>query len=149
MNHLLDTCVLSELRKPAANPGLVDWARRADEPGLYLSVLSIGEIQRGIARLDDGRRKQALQHWLEHELLARFSGRILPVELEAALEWGLVGAARERAGRPAPVTDSLIAATAIVHNLVLVTRNQKDFSGYPVKVLNPWSGAGPRPGRGA
>ena len=141
MKHLLDTCVLSELRKPAADPGLVDWARRADEPGLYLSVLSIGEIQRGIARLDDGRRKQDLQHWLEHELLARFSGRILPVELEAALEWGLVGAARERCGRPAPVMDSLIAATAIVHNLVLVTRNQKDFSGYAVKVLNPWSAA--------
>lgn len=141
MNYLLDTCVLSELRKPAPNPGLVEWIRQADEARLYLSVLSIGEIQRGIARLDEGRRRQALQNWLEQDLLTRFAGRILPVELDAALEWGLVGAARERCGRPAPVMDSLIAATAIVHNLVLVTRNQKDFSNYAVKVLNPWSAA--------
>ena len=141
MNYLLDTCVLSELRKNPADSGLVGWIQEADEARLYLSVLSIGEIQRGIARLDEGRRKQALQHWLEIDLLTRFAGRILPIDLDAALEWGLVGARHERSGRHAPVSDSVIAATAIAHNLALVTRNEKDFRGYRLKVLNPWVGS--------
>ncbi len=139
MNYLLDTCVLSELRKPQPDAGVVAWVSDIDESRLFVSVLSLGEIQKGIAKLSKGRRKNAFQHWLEHDLKARFEGRILPLDLDTALEWGLLSAASEGAGHPAPVVDSLLAVTAISRNLTLVTRNDKDFVGYPVKILNPWN----------
>lgn len=140
MNYLLDTCVLSELRTPAPDAGVVEWVASVEESRLFVSVLSLGEIQKGVARLEPGRRKHAFQHWLERDLIDRFQTRILPLELDMALEWGLLSAAREREGRPAPVVDSLLAVQAISRNLTLVTRNDKDFAAYPVKVLNPWSG---------
>jgi len=139
VNYLLDTCLLSELRKPAPDAGVVSWISDIDESRLYLSVLNLEEIQKGVARLEDGRRKHAIQHWLEQDLMIRFDGRILPLTLDMALEWGLVCAASEHQGKPAPVVDALLAATAIVHNLILVTRNDKDFTRFPVKLLNPWN----------
>jgi predicted nucleic acid-binding protein len=139
VNYLLDTCLLSELRKPQPDAGVVAWISDIDEARLFVSVLSLGEIQKGVARLENGRRKNAFQHWLERDLLVRFDGRILYLDLDMALEWGLVNAANESRGKPAPVIDALLAVTAIVRNLTLVTRNDKDFSGFPVKVLNPWS----------
>ena len=139
MNYLLDTCLLSELQKPQPDAGVVAWISDIDEARLFVSVLSLGEIQKGVARLENGRRKNAFQHWLEHDLLVRFEGRILPLDLDMALEWGLVSAANESRGKPAPVVDGQLAVTAIVRNLTLVTRNDKDFSGFPVKVLNPWN----------
>lgn len=138
MNYLLDTCFLSELRRPAPDDGVVAWLADIEEQRLFISVLTLGEIQKGISRLDDGRRKHTFQHWLERELIHRFEGRIIPVDLDAALEWGLLSATAERGGRPAPVIDSLLAVTAISRNLTLVTRNDKDFVAYPVKTLNPW-----------
>lgn len=139
MNYLLDTCLLSELRKPAPDAGVVAWVSDIDENRLFVSVLNLGEIQKGVAKLEKGRRKNALQHWLEHELLKRFEGRVLPLDLDMALEWGLLSAVTESQGRPAPVVDTLLAVTAIARNLTLVTRNDKDFSGFPVKILNPWN----------
>lgn len=139
MNYLLDTCLLSELRKPEPDAGVVAWVSDVDEARLFVSVLSLGEIQKGVAKLEDGRRKNALQHWLDQDLLVRFEGRILPLDLDMALEWGFVSAATESRGKPAPVVDALLAVTAIVRNLTLVTRNDKDFSGFPVKVINPWN----------
>lgn len=139
MNYLLDTCLLSELRKPQPDAGVVAWISDIDESRLFVSILSLGEIQKGIARLKNGQRKNALQHWLEQELLSRFEGRVVPFDLDMALEWGLLSAACENDGRPAPVVDTLLAVTAIVRNLTLVTRNDKDFSGLPVKILNPWN----------
>lgn len=139
MNYLLDTCLLSELRKPEPDAGVVAWVSDVNEARLFVSVLSLGEIQKGVAKLEDGRRKNAFQHWLEQDLLVRFEGRILPLDLNMALEWGGLSAATESRGKPAPVIDALLAVTAIVHNLTLVTRNDKDFSGFPVKVLNPWN----------
>jgi len=138
VNYLLDTCLLSELRKPEPDAGVVAWIADIDETRLFISVLSLGEIQKGVAKLENGRRRNALQHWLEQDLLCRFAQRVLPFELDMALEWGLVSAASESRGRPAPVIDALLAVTAIAHNLTLVTRNDKDFSDFPVKVLNPW-----------
>lgn len=138
MNYLLDTCLLSELRKPEPDAGVVAWASDVDETRLFVSVLSLGEIQKGVAKLEDGRRKNAFQHWLEKDLLVRFEGRILPLDLDMAMEWGLVSAATESRGKPVPVVDALLAVTAMVRNLTLVTRNVKDFAGFPVKVLNPW-----------
>lgn len=139
MNYLLDTCLLSELRKPDPDPGIVTWISDIDEGRLFVSILSLGEIQKGIARLENGRRKNAFQHWLEDDLLSRFEGRIVHFDLDMALEWGLLSAVCESKGRPAPVVDTLLAVTAIVRNLVLVTRNDKDFSDFPVKILNPWN----------
>lgn len=139
MNYLLDTCLLSELRKPVPDPGVVAWVSDIDETRLFVSVLSLGEIQKGVAKLENGRRKNAFQHWLEQDLLVRFEGRILPLDLDMVLEWGLVSAANESRGKPAPVIDALLAVTAMARNLSLVTRNDKDFSGFPVKVLNPWN----------
>ena len=135
MNYLLDTCLLSELRKPEPDTGVVAWIADIDEARLFISVLSLGEIQKGVAKLENGRRRNALQHWLEQDLLCRFAQRVLPFDLDMALEWGLASAESESRGRPAPVIDALLAVTAIAHNLTLVTRNDKDFS---VKVLNPW-----------
>ncbi|MEX2489619.1 MAG: type II toxin-antitoxin system VapC family toxin [Pseudomonadales bacterium] len=138
MNYLLDTCLLSELRKPEPDAGVVAWISEMDESSLFVSVLCLGEIQKRVAKLEDGRRKNAFQHWLEHDLVRRFEGRILPLDLDMALEWGLLSAATEVRGKPAPLVDALLAVTAITRNLILVTRNDKDFAGFPVKVLNPW-----------
>jgi len=139
VRYLLDTCLLSELRKPTPDPGVAQWVENTEEDRLFISVLSLGEIQKGIAKLQDGRRKSALQHWLEHDLSMRFQGRILPIDTEAALEWGLLCAASERRGLPMPVIDGLLSVTAITRNLTVITRNDKDFSAYPVKTINPWS----------
>jgi predicted nucleic acid-binding protein len=139
VNYLLDTCLLSELRKPEPDAGVVAWISDIDETRLYVSALSLGEIQKGIAKLENGRRKNAFQHWFEHDLLGRFAERILSLDLDMALEWGLVCAANESRGKPAPVVDALLAVTAITRNLTLVTRNDKDFASFPVKVLNPWN----------
>jgi predicted nucleic acid-binding protein len=138
VNYLLDTCLLSELRKPKPDIGVVEWISDIEESRLYISVLSLGEIQKGVAKLENGRRKHALQHWLDHDLLLRFEGRILSLDLDMALEWGLLSASNERKGTPTPVVDALLAVTAITHNFTLVTRNHKDFAALPVKILNPW-----------
>ena len=141
MNYLLDTCLLSELRKSKPDPGVVTWISTCDEHRLFVSILTLGEIQKGVAKLAIGDRKNAFQHWLDSDLIKRFAGRILQLDLEAALEWGLLSAAGELTGKTAPVVDCLLAVTAITKNLVLVTRNEKDFRHLPVKILNPWVGS--------
>ena len=143
MSYLLDTCVLSEARKPSAHAGLRGWLRQVAEERLFISTLTLGEIRKGIARLNDEERAWALQIWLEQDLVARFRGRILPVDEEVAIEWGRLSGFGEAQGRPVPVVDALLAATAICHHLTLVTRNEQDFAPFPVTVFNPWNEAGP------
>jgi predicted nucleic acid-binding protein len=138
MSYLLDTCVLSELRKPAPDSNVTTWIERVQESHLYLSVITLGEIQKGIAKLEDSKKKHALQLWLEQDLQERFAGRILMVDSSVALEWGILQGSSSRFGNPVPVIDSLIAATAICHNLTLVTRNTTDFERMPVRLANPW-----------
>src|SRR5690606_3120039 len=92
------------------------------------------------ASLNDKKRQQQLQTWLEDRLQARFAGRILGVDLDVALEWGILQGEAQKQGAPVPVIDSLIAATAVRHNLTLVTRNVRDFERFPIRVLNPWNG---------
>lgn len=135
MSYLIDTNVLSELRRKSPDPGVVAWFSQRPPATLHLSVLTLGEIRKGIEGVGDEVRKQSLIDWLETDLPTFFTGRILDVNGAVADRWGRLVAA---AGRPLPTIDSLLAATALEHDLVLVIRNTKDFAGLPVEVFNPW-----------
>jgi len=138
VKYLLDTCLLSELVKKKPNSGVVRWLDKADESALYLSSLTIGELQRGISKLPDNPRKETLQAWVNNDLASRFEGRILDIDTEVAKAWGVMQGTGEQKGVVLPAIDSLIAATAIVHKLTVVTRNIKDIERCHVKVFNPW-----------
>ena len=139
MNYLLDTNVLSEVQRPKPDARVLAWLDRVDEDRTYLSVISVGEIARGVAQLEDGRRKASLKEWLEVDLPSRFGGRLLSVDRATALVWGQVMTDARRAGRGLPVMDGWIAATAARHGLTLVTRNTRDFAGITLELLNPWN----------
>jgi len=140
VKFLLDTCLISELVKKEPNAAVLKWLDERDEQSLYLSVLTMGELQKGISRLSTGVRKDDLQAWIEHDLIERFEGRILDLDLETALIWGKLQGETELKGEKLPVMDSLIAATAIAHGLVVVTRNVKDIERCRARVFNPWVG---------
>lgn len=139
MNYLLDTNVLSEVRRPVPNRQVLEWLEQVDEDRVHLSVISIAEIARGVRLLEDGRRKSALAQWLEVELVARFETRLLPVDAETALIWGDLQASARHAGRGLSVMDGWIAAAARRHQLTLVTRNIKDFAELGLPLLDPWA----------
>lgn len=139
MSYLIDTNVISELRRKMPDEGVVSWLETRPASVLHISVLTLGEIRRGIERLPDSRRKQSLRDWLETELPKFFAGRILPVDGRVADQWGRLVAT---AARPLPAVDSLLAATAIAHDLTLVTRNVTDFEYHGLDVLNPWKTCG-------
>ena len=138
MKFLLDTCLISELVKKEPNPAVVNWLDEQDEQTLFLSVLNLGELQKGISKLPDGAKKDELQAWVELDLVDRFTGRILDIDLATALCWGRLQGETERTGEKLPVMDSLIAATAAAHGLVVVTRNVKDMERCGARVYNPW-----------
>jgi predicted nucleic acid-binding protein len=138
LSYLIDTNVLSELKRKLPDAGVVSWFSNRPPATLYLSVLTLGEIRKGIETLADEARRQKLIDWLETDLPDFFTGRILAVDGPVADRWGRIAAA---AGRPLAAIDSLLAATAVEHDLVLVTRNEHDFVGLPVQVFNPWSSA--------
>jgi predicted nucleic acid-binding protein len=136
--YLLDTNCISELVRAEPDPSVMTWLEAADEALLYLSVLTMGEIRKGIAGLSQGKRRTRLEAWLEIELRARFAGRILPVDAAVADRWGLFAAAAKSEGKPLSTIDGLLAATALQHNLTIVSRNVSDFANLRVQVLNPW-----------
>jgi len=136
---LLDTNIICELIKPKPEPNVVRWIETTDEELLFLSVLTLGEIRRGIAALRKGLRRVTLETWLETHLRPRFSGRILPMDEAVADRWGMVAAAAAAVGTPVPVIDGLLSATALEHNLTLATRNVSSVAGTGVAVFNPWS----------
>jgi predicted nucleic acid-binding protein len=138
MRYLLDTNVISEFRKPHPNPNVLAWLDQVDSETVYLSVITVGELQKGIARLPDEKRRRSLQTWLEDDLLVRFAGRIASLDVEVMLRWGSLLADLERTGKMMPAVDSLIAATAIHGGFVIVTRNESDFVHSGVAILNPW-----------
>lgn len=139
MRVLLDTCVLSEIRHAKGDPAVKGVVAALDADALFISVLSIGEIAKGIARLEAGSRKRELEAWLQ--AVERYHApRILPVDLEAARIWGGLSAAAQKTGNPLPAVDGLIAATAIRHGLYVMTRNVDDFKATGVLLLNPWKG---------
>lgn len=134
---LLDTCVVSELARPAPDPRVLAWLDSVNDDVLRLSVLTLGEIKKGADLLEDGTRKERVEAWLD-ELRATFADRILPVDEAVALRWGAISAASRRAGRARPPIDSLLAATAVCHQLKLATRNVADFEGTGAVIVNPW-----------
>ena len=140
MNYLLDTCVISELIVKEPNPKVVTWVDNLADERTFLSVLTIGEIQRGISKLPDSKRKRNLTDWLATDLLGRFRGRLLILDTAVLLTWGKLVAQLETKGRPLPAIDSLLAAQTLTHKMHFVTRNIKDFADTGVDLINPWQG---------
>ena len=139
MKYLLDTCLVSELIKRHPSRAVAAWLDEQREEDLCLSVLTLGEIQNGIARLEDGRKKARLQAWLDHDLRDRFAGRIAGITEEAALQWGRICGESLRRGRPLPVVDELIAATAIAIGATVVTRDEAVLQSAGAKTFGPWN----------
>jgi predicted nucleic acid-binding protein len=138
MKYILDTCVVSELVRPNPEPKVVQWISQCDEEALFLSVVTIGEIQKGITKLTDKKRSAVIQQWLDSELRERFQGRILSVSEEVALTWGIILGETEQKGIAVSSIDGIIGATAVTLNLTVVTRNEKDIAPTGARVLNPW-----------
>lgn len=138
MKYLLDTCLLSELTKPAPAPSVVAWLKRQTESSCYISVLTLGELMRGIHRLPTTAKRTKLEEWMQTELLLRFKGRIITINEAISMRWGILVAKMGAQGRVLPSIDSLLAATAQEHGLTIVTRNTKDFQDIGIEIFNPW-----------
>lgn len=145
MSYLLDTCILSKLRKITKQPDikLESWIRKHNENSYFISALTIGEIQSGISKLnlkknEERQKRLILEDWLREELIPRFDNRILAIDIEVVLAWGNILGTCKQKGIIIPVVDGLIAATGIVHNLTVVTENIDDFVETGAKLFNPW-----------
>ncbi|CAA6603961.1 Ribonuclease VapC [Rhodospirillaceae bacterium LM-1] len=135
MSYLIDTCALSELIKPQPAKNVTQWFDSVPQESLHISALTLGEIRKGVEKLQDGQRRSRICAWLEVELPAWFEERILPVDAQVADEWGRMTA---RLKKQIPAIDGLLAATALRHRLVVVTRNGSDFAATGVDILDPW-----------
>jgi toxin FitB len=139
LKYLLDTYVISEIIKPQPDDGVMSWLQNQDENNLYLSVLTFGEIQKGIEKARELVRKRKLQLWVEQDLKHRFEGRIITIDLDISVRWGAIQGVAELAGKPMPVIAGLIAVSGLVHNCIVVTRNIADMAQSSVELLSPWS----------
>ncbi len=139
MKYLLDTCLISELVRPKPDKLVIKWLKNCDEENLFLSVITIGEIKKGITKLSDNDKKLNLESWLNNDLRERFKNRILNIDDRVAVDWGNIQGEAEKKGNKLPAIDSLIAATARVNKLTLVTRNINDFKYIMISIFNPWS----------
>lgn len=138
MKYLFDTNVISELIAPKPNPKVIQWIDQLDPNMVYLSVITIGEIRKGVEKLASSKKREAIAEWLENDLLVRFQGRILEITVQTMLTWGELTGRLEKHGKPMNAIDSLLAAIALQGNYVLVTRNEDDFQNAGVTVINPW-----------
>jgi len=138
MNYILDTNVISELVKKKPNPKVVIWLEKVDPDNIYLSVIALGEIGKGIEKMPASKRKNTLDSWFKEELLVRFHNKILPLDLPVLLAWGELTARLEKRGNPLPAIDSLLAATALQAEFTLVTRNTGDFQFTGISLYDPW-----------
>lgn len=139
MKYLIDTCVISELIKINPDPSCITWIRSHHESSFYISVLTIGELRKGISKLKPSKKRIQLEHWFEEEFIPRFQLRIISIDEAVAMKWGELLARCESAGRSLPTIGSLIAATAAIHSFAIVTRNVKDFNDLDVEIVNPWN----------
>ena len=136
--YLLDTNVVSELTKSRVEPNVLAWIAAQTIGSMKLSVISLGEMEKGFTTMSDLQRRARLELWMERQLLELFLGQVLSITPSIAKLWGVFDGKRRMAGRPLSVPDGMIAATAFEHGLTLVTRNVKDFEGLGITVLNPW-----------
>lgn len=134
MSYLLDTNVISELVKKRPNAELIRWFEMVPDDSLYLSVITLGEIRKGVEKLSNEDKKTRLRTWLEHELRDWFGEHILPIDHRVADRWGRL---QDHTRKTMPAIDSLLAATALHFDLSLVTRNEKDFAYPGLEVINP------------
>jgi predicted nucleic acid-binding protein len=138
MNYLLDTNVISELIAKQPTQKILDWLDSLDPTTIYLSVITLGEIRKGIEKLPPSKRKVAIRTWLETDLLLRFQGKVLDITVAIMLIWGELTGRLENEGKPIAALDALLAATALQGGFRLVTRNDSDFQHTGVALLNPW-----------
>lgn len=139
MSYLLDTCCISELVKSEPNQHVLKWFAEQNEVDMYLSVITFGELRKGIEKLPPSKKKKKLNHWVNEDLFHRFKNRIVDVTLTEVTQWGKVLANAEKGGTPLPAVDALIAASALVHDFTVVTRNTKDMEASGVELVNPWN----------
>ncbi|TFH35991.1 MAG: type II toxin-antitoxin system VapC family toxin [Anaerolineales bacterium] len=141
MNYILDTNVISELVATEPDAEVITWIDSIDPESVFLSVITIGELKKGIEKLPSSKRKQDLTTWLQEDLLVRFHDRILSLDIPVLLSWGVLIADLEKKGKPLPAIDSLLAATAAETGFTLATRNVAHFKSSGIAVINPWAGA--------
>lgn len=142
MKYLLDTCVISEIVKKEPNKNVLAWLAAQDEESLFLSILTFGELQKGVTKAADQTRKARLEAWIEEDLKKRFDGRVIPIDLKVVTAWGSIQGAAELAGKAMPTIDGLIAVSGLAYNCIVVTRNLSDMEQSTVELLNPWQYAG-------
>lgn len=136
--YLIDTCIFSELIKKKPDPSVIRWVSERDESLFSVSVLTLGEIKKGIEKLPDIQRQKKLNAWFYDFMIPRYRNRLISIDESVAIAWGDIVAKTSKTGRVLPTIDSLIAASAIVHQLTIVTRNIKDFEGLNIPLINPW-----------
>lgn len=137
MSYLLDTCVVSEYSKPLPTAKVLEWIEQQTDDDLFLSAISLGEIQKGISTMPRGRKRQDLEKFLSNTL-ELFDKRVLALDRKICLRWGTLRGELQIKGQVIPVVDALFAATALSHDMVLVTRNVADFARTGVPIFNPW-----------
>ena len=138
MGYLIDTCLISELRRPVPSESVKNWFQTCEENQLFISVLTIGEIKYGMQRLQSGKKKDDLEEWF-NQVIDSYSNRILPITQHICITWAIMRSTAENKGLQLSVIDGLLAATAKEHNLILVTRNIKDFKPTNIHIINPWN----------
>ena len=138
MNYLMDTCVISEIVKPAPSSRVIMWINSIPSERLFLCSLTIGEIRKGLTKLPESKKKERLTDWL-NTLLENYQDRIHSIDITVAENWGVMQGKAENEGMPMSSIDSLIAATSYTHNLILVTRNEEDFQASKLSIINPWN----------
>jgi len=139
LSYILDTNIISELISKKPNFEVLDFIQKLDENEVYLSVITIGEIKSGIEKLDNGTKKENLTYWLNNELLQRFKNKIVDIDIEVMMTWGIINQELKSIGKSLPIMDSLIGATCKSKSFTLITRNDKDFKNIDIEIINPYS----------